>query len=66
MHQVFNICWLMVCCEFMLLMLYLPLLYICGTHLKGPLDEHFKRAVAAESCFQSVALNARKRVVNLG
>ena len=30
MHQIFNICWQMVSCWFMLLKLYLPLLYICG------------------------------------
>ena len=30
MHQVFNLCWQMVSCWFMLLMLYLPLLDICG------------------------------------
>ena len=30
MHQFFNICWQMVSCSFMLLMLYLPLLDICG------------------------------------
>ena len=29
MQQIFNICWQMICCWFMLLMLYLPLLDIC-------------------------------------
>ena len=31
MHQVFNYCWQMFSCWFMSLMLYLPLLDICGT-----------------------------------
>ena len=30
MHQIFNICWQMVSCWFILLMPYLPLLDICG------------------------------------
>ena len=34
MHQVFNICWQMKSCCFMLLMLHLPL-YICGSKVLG-------------------------------
>ena len=36
MHQVFNICWPMVSCWFMLLMLYLPLLDICDFWRQDP------------------------------
>ena len=36
MHQIFYICWQMVSCWFMLLMMYLPLLDICGSNSNFP------------------------------
>ena len=40
MHQIFNICWQMISCWFMLLMPYLPLLDICGEYSHYPKSEH--------------------------
>ena len=50
MHQLFHICWQMVSCWFMLLMLFIPLLYICGFYvILLPLGLHQKLNLKVDS-----------------